>query len=181
MNAINEFYYSITKLARTIRILPATTEAFLYDPRFNDLYVLEMIESEPKDCDYVFDEPDRYYRGLMIYVDSLTRDENTMTYICDSSDVDDSFESGDFNYYSGFINDECAILYHQSSHIFAFPSRIVFYAPEFQIEVHSYKRGIDIYEVIPQVRNMFFIKDINERRDAIRTMLYESDRPRLDK
>lgn len=133
-----------------------------------------------KDSDDVIDEPDAFYRKLMIEIEIMSRNKNLMTFTADSDDLNDPIECGDFDYYYGFINDECPILYYQSSHPYVFPNGIILYSPTYQIEVYSYKKEIDIYESVSSSRDLFFIKDQHGKISSIKNMLMNSDRPRLD-
>lgn len=176
INTLNIFYDEIITIANGISTLPTETYSFLYDPRFMSENVIEWIKNKKDETIY---QADLYYREILGSVDLMTRGFDNMMYICDSGDIEDDFEAGEFDYYAGFLNNDCPILYHQSPNIFVFPNRAVFYTPLYQIEVSSIKKGIDIYESITPIRNIFFIKDKRSRKQAIKDMLFNSDRPKI--
>lgn len=180
ISELDEFYSDIISIADKIKVFPATIDQLMYDPRYNDPYVIDILKETEVSKDDPLEEIDSFYRVPIRILCNSAMYVNALTYIGDSDEVGDQFESGDFNYYMGFINNECPFMYHESSHMFAFPSRIVIYSPKYQIEVSSYKKEIDVYESVPSTRRLFFIKNPEERFAAVKLMLRNSDRPRLD-
>lgn len=180
ISELEEFCSDIISAADKIKIFPATIDQFMYDPKYNDSYVIDILKETEETKNDPLEEIDSFYRVPIRILCNRAMYVNALAYIGDSDDVGDEFESGDFNYYMGFINSECPFLYHESSHMFAFPSRVVIYSPKYQIEVSSYKKEIDVYETVSSTRRLFFIKDPKERLVAVKQMLRNSDRPRLD-
>lgn len=169
MRTIDEFYETIIKLASEILVFPATIESIVYDPRFNMPCVIDELTGEP----------DRYYYIPIGDMETMV-EFGSLQYICDSSDITEQFECGDYNYYCGFLNDECPILYQQPSHSWVFPSRVIFYTPHFQIEMSTDHLTIHVYETVQKIRNMFLIQPMKAKLEVIKEMLFNSDRPRLD-
>lgn len=163
---MNEFYTEILSMSDSIHSFPASIDRFLYDPRFND-------EAE------FDDDIEMLYRPIFESIDGICKYGWNTYPVCDSSDIDEDIECGDYDYIIGKINDECPFMYHRPSHPFEFPSRVILYGFRYQIEVDSSKHHIEIYETVQSVRNLFYLEIFDEKIYAIKNMLINSDRPVL--
>lgn len=179
ISELNEFCLDIISIANKVNFFPTNIDQLMYDPRYNDEYVIELLKKTSSDKHDYIDDIDSYYRIPLGILSNKTTCVNKLTYVGDSEDFKDDLECGDFNYYTGFINSECPFIFHESSHIFAWPNRLVIYSPNYQIEVSSYKKDIEVYETVKNIRNIFFINDISDRIKSIKELLKSTDRPRL--
>lgn len=180
LSILNEFVNELISRASRLNILPGTIVDLLYDPRFNQQFVIDSLDIYNDEEDDLMMESNWSYSIPIGCAVRIAYNSDILTYVCDSDDVNElDKEVGDFNYSFGFINEECPILFHQASHPFACPSRIIFYTPLYQFEVSSCKREIYVYETVQKVRQLFFIEDMRERISAIEDMLRNSDRPSI--
>lgn len=173
IDIMNEFYSEILSITDNIKLFPIEIKHLLYDPRFN--YPVDV--NSPEGC--IFNDIEMYYRPLFAAIDDICKYAGTTYPVCDSSDVHDEIECGDYDYIIGRINDECSFLYQLPSHQFACPYRIIIYSPRYQIEIDSSIEVISVYETNQYVRNMFYLPTLRERVNAIKNMLIHSDRPLL--
>lgn len=177
LSILNEFVNELIMRADKLSVLPATIDDLIYDARFNISSIADYSDAPEEDF---MEEVNWSYSVPIGCVDRLANNSDILTYVCDSDDVGETDkEVGDFNYSFGFINNECPILFHQASHQWAFPSRVIFYTPRYQFEVCSCERMISVYETVRDVRNLFYIKNKRSRVAAVKDMLLNSDRPRL--
>lgn len=180
LSILNEFVNELILRADSIRTLPAVIDGLIYDPRFNVSWVIDCSDISRSEDEDLLMESNWSYSIPIGCVVRLADNSDVLTYVCDSDEIGETDkEVGDFNYSFGFINDECPILFHQSSHQWAFPNRVIFYTPKYQFEVCSCQREILVYETVHKVRSQFFIKNKRDRIAAIKDMLLHSDRPSL--
>lgn len=176
------FYEIILEFIKSLRSIPGEIYAIIYDPRFTPECLIDDIRSNDSDNinyeDYINDESCYYF--IMEELESIACNSDLMTYVCDSIDInDDNSIYGDYLFHIGMLTPEVPFLYLESSHMYAYPPRLILYGPEFQIEIRGDRIGIEVYEVVPTIRNKFFIKDEKEKINAIKDFLLHSDRPSL--
>lgn len=177
----DEMYRNMIQAAADIPVLPGYTGALIYDPLFEMDWVIDEVKENQIDLDSKpsTEAPNTYYRAIFKRLHALIS-LGAMEYVCNSDDVDDPIEYLDYDYYWKFINPECPILFHQASHPIAIPSRVIFYHPHFQIEICDDQRNIYVCETNQNVRSLFYIEKKKDRIKAIKEMLFNSDRPRLE-
>lgn len=179
---IREFYNVIVSTIKASHYLfPISITSVLYDPLFTPAFISQhhMMDRVTDDCFYKHLLDEMY---KISGIESTSQDPfNNMQYICDSSDIEENESHGDYLYYYGWMKskDTIAILYMKPSHIMAYPSRAIFYGPEYQIEVAEDKKEINVYEVNNDIRSRCFIINEHDRREALTDFLRNTDREEL--
>lgn len=168
---------SIPRLSR----FPIKTDIFIHDSRFTPEWLIEHIREQVKgEDDELWRDGGHCYQHLIDEMEYVRGSRGYMIHVCDSDEIGESWLCGDYSYYYGFVNPAVPFLYHQSSHGLEYPNRLVFYGKEFQIEVITDSIYIQIFEVVPNVRNLFFINNDKMRVWNIKDFLANTDRPLVD-
>ncbi len=177
---IKEFYNVVISTVEASHcLLPVSITSILYDPMFTPSYVSQRHMWS--------DNSGEYYKYLFDDLNKLSAEKNKdpetgMVYICDSSDINEDPSRADYLYYYEWITlseTMVAILYMKPSHHMAYPSRVIFYGPLYQVYVCDDQKDIDVYETNLEARHRFFMDDDDIRRIALRDMLRNSDREQL--
>lgn len=175
---INCFYDEVVRRSQRVSIFPIKTDRFIYDIRFTPDWLIEKIKSN--DIDDLWEDGGHCYELLMKEMQYTSDHIGKMHYVCDSDEIGEEYLSGDYSYFTGFIRTDVPFMFHQSSHWQMFPNRLILYGPEFQIEIITDNIHIEIYEVVPNVRDLFFIPEGPKRIEGITEFLINSDRSLLD-
>lgn len=160
---LNIFYNEILSRLENVYFFPCYIEEFLFNPLFdNDQFSIKR------------------YNPIFNEIENICKYSGDTYFVCDSSDIDEGIEFGDYDYIIGYLNNDCPFLYQLSSEPFAMiPNRLILYDPKYQIEIDSSKPNIEVYEVNKSVRDLFYIDIFDEKVKAIKNMLKNSDRPLL--
>lgn len=177
LSLTQKFYQAIVTESSKFWMLPTNIKNILYDPRFTKEAIIALCR---KGRDDLYFDTDHYYRKVFNEIQYSLRSDESIVYICDSSDInEDEYSYGDYSYYAGLLTENVPFLYQAPSHDGIFPDRVVFYGPQYIIEVRSDKTYIDVYEAVQDTRNRFLIDDVDERILSIKDLLRNSNRPRL--
>lgn len=175
----NLFYKISLELIKQLRSIPGKIYAIIYDPRFTPDCVINDVKNNIKHQNLDEYYSDSCYFFIMQEFENVVNNIDLSTYVCDSSDLSDREDMedryGDYLFYTGMINEEVPYLYMASSHLYAYPSKLILYGPEFQIEVSEDRIAIDVYEVNVNIRNVFFISNEDDKMLSIRDFLSRSD------
>ena len=176
----NLFYEEIIHLSDN-KLIPCRLMSIIYDQRWTPQWIINDIKNNlyNKSIDEYIGDSCYYY--IIEELDSFVNNSNESIYICDSCDLgDENTVYGDYLFHIGKINKSTPFLYMESSHMYAYPSRLILYGERYQIEVSEDKVAIDVYDVNPLIRNKYMISNKKERILSVMDILQHSDRPRID-
>ena len=145
---------------------PLEINHIFYDPKYSSVEDIEI----SKDDENLFMDADFYYKGIFSDVDEYL---NQMMYICDSDDLNEEDDVGDYNYYSGIINPEVPFLYEMSTHPCHYPNRIIIFGSSYQIEISSDIQSIIIHDLVVRNREAF----LSSEKEKMFNWLSETNRP----
>lgn len=172
MILLNEFYQSCCMIADR-SILPLTTDIPVYDPRFNEVEVIEEIlkGNDP----FLFDIP-RYYHDIFMELYEYAGKNKPLIEVCDSDSINEPANRGDFIYYAGEIN-QLGILYMMPRNVFYYPYRAILYGLNYQFEIGQDWKEVKMFPVAHHIRNYIILSDIELRKYKVKEYLKETDRP----
>lgn len=177
MVVTRDFYTACVSLANQCRRIPSKIPSILYDPRFTDEETIRsLIEGEDPG---LIDIPG-YFKTVFADLDYTTNHFNCLEYVCDSDDISEPIERGSFVYYAGPITSGIAVLYMQSTHPWALPSRAVLYGPEYQIEFSNDTKDVWVYQVNKKLKDVILYESRNRMCDWVCEYLKRTDRQLLD-
>lgn len=160
---LNNFYNEILSKLEDVHRFPYNMNNFLFNPLFDD----------GPSCG-------KRYNPVFNMIENIYKYSNSTYFICDSNDIDEGVEFGDYDYIIGYLNNDCPFLYQLPSEPFAMiPNRLILYDPKYQIEIDSSKPNIEVCEINKSVRDLFYIDIFDKKIEAIKNMLKNSDRPLL--
>lgn len=140
-------------------------------------YTNECVFSSITEINDIFDGSIiKFYDRITNKISSMLDD---LFYICDSSDINEPIEYGDYSYYYGMISNTVGILYMHPSHE-TIPARVIFYGPVYQISINGDWVGIDVCPVNLNVYGIFFMSDEFIRRNSFINHLKHTSRPLLN-
>lgn len=109
---------------------------------------------------------------------------NVMTYICDSEDIDESPEHGEYLYYyielppcTSDYQDMTYVIFANCTHTEACANILYVYKKDKTYVYRDDTNIVDRYDTNKKVLDMFQIKEITELIDAIKKFLKNTDRP----
>ena len=120
--------------------------------------------------------------SIIKFYDKITNEISSMLnnlfYICDSSDINEGIEYGDYSYYYGMISNTVGILYMHPSHD-NIPPRVIFYGGIHQVSVNGDWLGIKVSPVNLHVYGIFFMTNPEVRKKSFVNFLKQTKRPLL--
>lgn len=129
------FINMITDNVKTIpwNKFPIILDSIIYDPGFKSQAInyipKETLEDEWKCYNTIF---------YSIY-------DFELTYICDSQDLEDGPENGDYDIYAGKLMEDFVVIHYSASHEQTVPDRMIIIGELLTYELWSCKIGMEIY------------------------------------
>lgn len=170
-----EFYAQASMLARHTKDIPAKIKNMIYDVRFSRPDVCASAKAEGE-VDWINCGLLSCYGHIFAQIESAA-DNHLLEYICESQDIGDPTECGDFYYFAGMMSYHIGVIYMKSTHEWAMPSRIYIYGPENEIRMSNYEMEVDVSPVNETVYSILRSEDKGYIRRQIKEWLSTSDRP----
>ena len=173
-NNINKIVKFIKTLMNEIIIDDKIINIF-YDLEWNYEKSIEIAKSGKE-----LDDPSEYYQKILYEMDIYIHANSVL--ICDSSEINEDIENGDYEYHIIDIDDipDCHIIYMNPSHLMAFPIRVIIFTNKYQYRLSSDKVEIEVYPTnLGLIRKMD--KSNPNRFNDIKDFLMNTDRPLISK
>ena len=170
-NNINKIVKFIKALMNEIIIDDKIINIF-YDLEWNYEKSIEIAKSGKE-----LDDPSEYYQKILYEMDIYIHANSVL--ICDSSEINEDIENGDYEYHIIDVDDipDCHIIY---SHLMAFPIRVIIFTNKYQYRLSSDKVEIEVYPTnLGLIRKMD--KSNPNRFNDIKDFLMNTDRPLISK
>jgi len=168
---LDEVYFYTQKIKK----YPVTIDRLIYDKRFTPGWLIEHLENS-EDDDGMWMDGGHCFEYMFEEVELSRFNLDYVCYICNSIDIKEDYPGGDYAYYTGSVIHGIPFIHHQSSHRLEYPDMLSIYGPDISLIVRADSIFVEIFETVPRVRDMFFIKNQTEKIGAIRHFLENTDR-----
>ena len=173
-------YHALERLAPRCPYYPYEETSLLLDPRFtpSPLYPNENRANTKEDLEQIIDlDGGHAYEFVFHELEELSSLFNVPGMVCTSDDIEEDPTHGEFMYSAGMINAEVGLLFMESTHPWALPSRLILCDQKWQYEVSTDRLPITICPVNTGMLGLLMSSDRKRLTDGITTMLRRSNRP----